>query len=79
LQHNCTTPNPHSRVEKVCALDGVIAEHDTIKYEVGLLRYLVEKSAAMMDVKWEEGSGVCGGGAEEDDDARNICMVIPHE
>jgi hypothetical protein len=35
--------------EKVYALEGVIAEHDAIKCEVGLLRQLVEISIPMRD------------------------------
>jgi hypothetical protein len=38
-----------NQVEKVCALEGIIAEHDAIKREVGLMRQLVEKSTAMSD------------------------------
>ena len=34
---------PATHVEKLRALEGVIAEHDAIKREVGLLRQLVEK------------------------------------
>jgi hypothetical protein len=38
-----------THLEKVCAVQGFIAEHDVIKREVGLLRQLVEKSAAIRD------------------------------
>ena len=46
---------------------GRFAEQDAIKREVGLLRQLVEKTAARED----------GGGS--DDDARSIGTIVPHE
>jgi len=52
--------------------------HVAIKREVGLLRLLVEKSAAMRDREREEG-GAGGGGGEDDDDARGIYMIVLNE
>jgi hypothetical protein len=63
-------------------LEGVIAQHDAIKREVGLLRQLAEKSAAMRDGVLEEGgadAGVGGWGDGDDDDARSVCTIVPHE
>jgi hypothetical protein len=72
-----------NHVENVRALEGVIAENDAIRREVGLLRQLVEKSGTARDGEREEedfGSvaGV-GGGGSDDDDARSICTIILHE
>jgi hypothetical protein len=56
---NCKITNdPRSQTtsnrDGMCA-GSVIAEHDAIKREVGLLRRLVEKLAAVSDGKWGEG------------------------
>ena len=42
------------------------------------------KSAAMRDGEREEGGfragvGIWSGGGEDDDDARRICTIVPHE
>ena len=51
-----------THVEKVHALEGAIAEHDTIKCEIELSRQLVQKSAALRDEEREVGGfGVAGG------------------
>ncbi|KIM71456.1 hypothetical protein PILCRDRAFT_17055 [Piloderma croceum F 1598] len=55
---------------KIHTLEGVIAEHDAIQREVGLLMWLVEICIAMMDGEREEGFS---GGAGE------ICAIILHE
>jgi hypothetical protein len=60
----------------VRTLEGVIAEHDAIKREVGLLRALVEKTTnndARNHEREEEEFGAA------DDDARRIGTIIPHE
>jgi hypothetical protein len=45
---------------------------------------LVEKSAAMRDREREQGGlragvGVWSGGGEDDEDARTICTIVPHD
>jgi hypothetical protein len=51
-----------THVEKVRALEGAIAEHDTIRREIELLKRLVQKSAALRDEERREGGfGVAGG------------------
>jgi hypothetical protein len=64
-------------------MEGVIAEQDAIMREVGLLRQLVEKSAAVRDGEREEGGfdagvSVGGVGGEDDDDMRSLCTTVPH-
>lgn len=62
-------PIPASHVDKVWVLEGVFAEHEVIKRELSLLRLSVE--------------GAKGSSKEvdfaNDDDARSICTVVPHE
>jgi len=58
----------------VRALEGVFAEQDAIKREVGLLCQLVEKTTATA-AREEDGDG----GASDDDDARSIRTIVPHE
>jgi hypothetical protein len=73
--HN-TQSSLTNHIEKVHTLEGVIAEHNAIKREVGLLRQLVEKLCAMHDGEREDedfgGSAGSGGGGLDDDDARSI-------
>src|SRR5882762_1534334 len=78
-----------SHVNKVHALEGVIAEHDAIKDEIGVLRELVEKVTTAMssgdngdgwnhEEKGEEGFG--GPSAEvDDDDSRSIRTIVWHK
>jgi hypothetical protein len=59
-------------------LEGVIAEHDAIKREVGLLRQLVEKSGAVREEEdFAGGVGGAGEGGEDEGDA-SICTIVPH-
>jgi hypothetical protein len=58
-------------------LEGVIAEYDAIKREVGLLRQLVEKSTATQDGEREDGD--FGGGGRSDDDNVGSASIVPHE
>jgi hypothetical protein len=59
-------------------LEGVIAEHDMIKREVGWLRQLVEKSGAVREEEdFGGGVGAVGEGGEDEDDA-SIPTVVPH-
>ncbi|KIM79867.1 hypothetical protein PILCRDRAFT_823052 [Piloderma croceum F 1598] len=62
-----------NHVDKVRALETVFAEHDAIKREVGVLRQLVEKRD-----RENEDFGAAGG-ALDDDDARSIRTIVPHE
>jgi hypothetical protein len=77
-----------SHVDKVRALEGVIAEHDAITREISKLRELVEKmtmkSLGGSDNGWksgEEGEEEFGGVTAEvnDDDSRSIRTIVPHE
>jgi hypothetical protein len=63
-------------------LEGVVAEHNTIKCQVELLRQLVEKSGTTRDGEQEVndfGGGVGSGGGSDDDAARSICTIVPRE
>ena len=61
-------------------LEDVIAERDAIKREVGPLKQLLEKLAAIRDGEREEGDfGSASSGREDDDDARIIYTIVPHE
>jgi hypothetical protein len=78
-----------SHVEKVRTLEGVIAEHDPIKREIGALRELVEKGAATKSSgdhvdtqnREQEREEEFGGVSAEvdDDDSRSIWTIVPHE
>jgi len=46
LQAHDTRTSLASHIDKMLALEGVFAEHDAIKREVGVLRMLVEKTTA---------------------------------
>jgi hypothetical protein len=64
--------------ERVRVLEGVITEHDAIRWEVRLLRQLVEKTSG------DRGSELVGVGAasdysDNDDIARSIRTIVPHE
>jgi hypothetical protein len=60
-QQHETQSSLATHVEKVHALEGAIAEHDTIKREIELSRQLVQKSAALRGEEREEGGfGVAG-------------------
>src|SRR5882762_2341712 len=64
--------------ERVRVLEGVITEHDAIRWEVRLLRQLVEKTGG------DRGSELVGVGAasdysDNDDIARSIRTIVPHE
>jgi hypothetical protein len=59
-----------THVDKVRALETVFAEHDAIKREVGVLRQLVEK---------RDGDFAAAGTLDDDDDARSIRTIVPHE
>ena len=60
-QQHETQSSLATHVEKVHALEGAIAEHDTIEREIELSRQLVQKSAALRDEEREEGGfGVAG-------------------
>jgi hypothetical protein len=61
-QQHETQSSLATHFEKAHALEGAIAEHDTIKREFELSRQLVQKSAALRDEEQEErGFGVAGG------------------
>jgi len=65
-------------IDKVSMLEGIIAKHDTIKHEIGLLRQLMEKSTYhQCDQEQEEVFSAETVGA--DDDTRSIRTIIPHE
>jgi hypothetical protein len=67
-----------NHIKKVRTLEGVIAKHDAIKCEVGLLMWL-GKSTAIRDGEHEEGCfGVGGGGREDDDDQRSTYTTLAH-
>ena len=70
-------------VDKVRALEGVLAEHDAMKREVSLLRELVEKTAGrdFRDTarEAEEDFGSAGARSDDDDDARSVRTIVPHE
>jgi hypothetical protein len=51
-----------SHVDKVHALEGIIAEHDTIKHDTGTLRELVEK----LTIAKSSGDNENGQNREED-------------
>ena len=62
MQQHETQSSLATHVEKVHALEGAIAEHDTIEREIELSRLLVQKSPALRDEEREEGGfGVAGG------------------
>ena len=76
-----------SHINKVCALDGVVDEHNAIRREIGVLRVLVEK---MMTVKSsgdnvdgrdheEEGEEEFGGVSAEINDDLSIRTIVPPE
>ena len=59
-------------------MEGIIAEHDAIRWEVRLLRQLVEKMSG------DRGSELVGVGAasdysDKDDIPRSIRTIVPHE
>ncbi|KZP03642.1 hypothetical protein FIBSPDRAFT_1055154 [Athelia psychrophila] len=62
-----------SHVSKVRTLEGVSAEREAIKWEISLPRLLVEGTTGSLK---DEGVEDFAGG---DDDARNICTLVPHE
>lgn len=64
------------RFDKVRALETVFTEHDAIKCEVGVSRQLVEKGGARNREDEEFGTA---GGTSDDDDARSIRTIVPHE
>jgi hypothetical protein len=64
------------RVDKVRVLETVFTEHDAIKRKVGVLRQLVEKGGARDREDEEFGTA---GGTSDDDDARCIRTIVPHE
>jgi hypothetical protein len=72
-----------NHVYKVRTLEGVIAEHDAIKREIGLLRLLVKKSTHRRRDRDQEheheefGAGL--GARGDDDDSRSIRTIVPHE
>jgi len=71
-----------NHVDKVRALEGVFAEHNPIKREVGLLKELVEKTSGrdFREAAQETEEDFDGAGARsEDDDARSIRTMVPHE
>ena len=61
-QRHETQSSLATHVEKVHALEGAIAEHDTIKCEIELSRQLVQKSAALSDEEREKGGFRVPGG-----------------
>jgi len=65
------------RFDKVRALETVFTEHDAIKCEVGVSRQLVEKGGARN--REDEEFGTAGGYCLDDDDARSIRTIVPHE
>ena len=64
-----------SHVDKVRALESVFKEHEAIKREVSALRELVEHSKA----SFSHPNHGHAEGESDDDDARSIVTVIPHE
>ncbi|KAG6831359.1 hypothetical protein H0H87_005370 [Tephrocybe sp. NHM501043] len=69
-----------SHVNKIHALEGVLAEQESIKLEVRALRELVETSRQQHEPRGgfdEEEDGELM--HDDDDDARSIATVIPHE
>jgi len=86
-QPHVTQSSLVSHVDNVCALEGVIAEHDIITHEIGLLRELIGKtmtttmssgdSGQNRDDEGEEELG--GTSAEVDDDDSSIRTIVPHE
>ncbi|CAL1709324.1 unnamed protein product [Somion occarium] len=83
-----------SHVDKIRSLEGMLAEHEAIKQEVSSMRELMEERKREMELfrvhsqspnhlrrhpsRMEEG----GDGEymhDEDDDARSVATVIPHE
>ena len=86
--HDTHPPPSTSHVYKVCALEGVVAEHDTIKCETGVLKELVEKLTAEERSGDNDGRRNCEEEGEEfgsafaeadDNDSRSIQTIIPHE
>ncbi|KIM72891.1 hypothetical protein PILCRDRAFT_15703 [Piloderma croceum F 1598] len=67
-----------THIDRVHSLETVFTENDAIKREVGMLRQLVEKSTAR-DLEDEEFGAAGGSGLSDDDDARSIRTIIPHE
>ncbi|KAI0051381.1 hypothetical protein FA95DRAFT_1676087 [Auriscalpium vulgare] len=76
-----------SHVDKIRALEGLLAEHDAIKREVSSLRELMEEEKREL-AEVRAGRHLAehhGGAAEEDDfaadddDTRSIATVTPHE
>jgi hypothetical protein len=69
----------------VRALEGVIAEHDAIKCEIGILRELVEKTTTTNSSGDNENGQnreeeVGGTSAKvDDDDSRGIQTIVLHE
>lgn len=63
-----------SHVDKVRTLEGVIAEHDTITREVGLLKWFVGKMTSNDSRNHEEDFFGVGDG-----NARSIGTIVPHE
>jgi len=67
----------------VRTLEGVFAEQDTLKREVGLMGQLVEKTSDR-DLREtprepEEEDFGSAGARSEDDDARSIRTIVSHE
>lgn len=81
-----------SHLEKIRALEGVLAEQETMKREVKTLREMVESRRREMEMEDthkshpedlrggfdSEDEGESGHG-DDDDDARSINTVVPHE
>ncbi|THH16715.1 hypothetical protein EW146_g3966 [Bondarzewia mesenterica] len=76
-----------SHVDKIRALEGMLAEHEAIKREVSALRELMEEEKRELDlVRGRRRSGTLRADDHEDidfgaddDDARSIATVTPHE
>jgi hypothetical protein len=78
--HNTQT-SLAAHVERIRALEGVLAEHEAIKREVSALREMMEErrraaeGAGSQDANGSERSS----GENDDDDARSINTIVPHE
>ncbi|GBE87730.1 predicted protein [Sparassis crispa] len=80
-----------SHVDKIRALEGVLAEHDAIKREVGSMRDMMEERMREIELlRRQSGSPIHqrqrqderdhdGDLLGDDDDARSIATVVPHE
>ncbi|KAI0077601.1 hypothetical protein K474DRAFT_1661536 [Panus rudis PR-1116 ss-1] len=79
-----------SHMEKICSLEGMLKEHEHIKRELSSMRELMEERKREMELLRVQSQSPhqlrrhpsrmeSGEGEYDDDDARSVATVVPHE